>query len=188
MEGSPIKLTKEEEELAINFDEAMNAKDYEQALSHVSELIKLRKHNPVYHLWLGDCYRVSTQVDNALDSYRRALDLDGKYYIVGDDFREDVKKHINGLELIQKTTQACGAVKYTLRTLCVNLLPLVAVSPLYQVTSIPTLSRPFAVIITSAKLTVVIQTIIVELVFVEITSQFNSPATTANSDSKSSSM
>lgn len=112
MEGSPIKLTKQEKEFAIFFDEAMNAKDYEQALSSVSELIKLRKHNPVYHLWLGDCYRVSAQVDNALDSYRKALDLDGKYYIVGDDFREDVKKHINGLELIQKATQACQAKQY----------------------------------------------------------------------------
>lgn len=112
MEGNPVKLTKQEEELAINFDKAMNAKDYEQALSHVSELIKLRENNPVYHLWLGDCYRVSAQVDNALDSYRKALDLDGKYYIVGGDFRKDVTRYINGLKLIQKATQAFSAKKY----------------------------------------------------------------------------
>ena len=89
----------------------MNAKEYEKALSYLSELIKLREHNPVYYLWLGDCYRVLAQVNNALDSYRKALDLDGKYYTVGDEFREDVKKHINGLTLIQKATQACQEKK-----------------------------------------------------------------------------
>ena len=62
------------------------------------------KHNPVPHLWLGDCYRTSAQFDHALDSYRKALELEGKYYIVGDDFREDAKRCINGVELIQKAT------------------------------------------------------------------------------------
>lgn len=112
MESEPIKLTKQEEELAIYYAEAMNAEDYEQALSYISELIKLREHNPVYYLWLGDCYRVSAQVDNALDSYRKALDLDGKYYTVGDDFREDAERHIKGLELIKKATEACQAKQY----------------------------------------------------------------------------
>ncbi|GAI37079.1 unnamed protein product, partial [marine sediment metagenome] len=96
----------QEEELAINFDEAMNAKDYEQALTIISKLIDIRNDYHVSYLWLGDCHRGLGQVDQALESYRKALDLEGKYYIVGDDFKDTVSLRIRVAEIEQKATLA----------------------------------------------------------------------------------
>ena len=107
-----MKLTEKEKELAIYYGEAIDAGDYEQALSHIRKLIELRNNDPVYYLWLGDCYRVSAQWDNALDSYRKALDFEVKYYNIGEEFREDARRYIMGVELIKKATEACQAKKY----------------------------------------------------------------------------
>jgi len=119
MESNAVDWTEREEELSNLFAEAMDNKDTESALLHVHELITIREEHPVYHFWLGDCYRISAQFDKALESYRKALDLD-EQYAVGEDFREVTKGYIDGLKLIIKAMQLFEAKEYEKAIHCVD--------------------------------------------------------------------
>lgn len=113
MENEPIKLTKEEEELARKVGALMDNGKYNQAIPHIKKLIKIRDNYALTYLWLGDCHRNLGQFNEALDSYNKALEFDGKCYdIVDDNFRKVVTRYINGIELMEKAMQAYHAKQY----------------------------------------------------------------------------
>ncbi len=113
MEGDLVQLAEGEQELTRKIGTLMDNGKYNQAIPHIKKLIKIRDTYALTYLWLGDCYRNLGQFDEALDSYNKALEFDGKCYdIVDDNFRKVVTKYINGIELMEKAMRSYYAKQY----------------------------------------------------------------------------
>jgi tetratricopeptide (TPR) repeat protein len=106
METEYFKRTSLEEMHSQLFEEAMGEKKYEDALAHIKRLIQIRPKYPIYYFWLGDCYSEMGKTSRAIVNYRKALDFDGKYYVVEDDFRDVLTKRLADLLTNKKAISA----------------------------------------------------------------------------------
>jgi len=92
--------TKREIALYNQLREDYKNQSWELAITHINQLIKIRPNDPVYYLWLGDCYKNLDKINDALRGYQEALILD-KQYPVGGDFRREVTELFVALGLIE---------------------------------------------------------------------------------------
>jgi tetratricopeptide (TPR) repeat protein len=99
MESEPVKRTKLEEMLYQKAKYDIYSNKYEDAISLIKHLLRIKPHHPLYYLMLGDCYRGANQAVRALTNYRKALDNEGEIIPLDDNFRRDVERRIITLEI-----------------------------------------------------------------------------------------
>ncbi|MFC2028243.1 tetratricopeptide repeat protein, partial [Chloroflexota bacterium] len=91
---------------------AVESGDYTKALSIIEGLLKVKHYHPLYYYALGLCQGQLGQYSEALSSYKRALEYEGKQYSMEVGFRETVVRGMNELSLACKANILFSARKY----------------------------------------------------------------------------
>jgi len=73
-----INRSAQEQELLKKADKALKTGNYELVLSFANRVVKFEPSDPLYYVLFGECYKGLGKIQEALESYDRALQLDGQ--------------------------------------------------------------------------------------------------------------
>ncbi len=104
--------TQKEDSVYETAVEAIESRDYSNAISIVEGLLKVNNVHPLYHYALALCQSKRDQFSEALMSYKRALENDGKRYSMEDGFRETVIKEMTELSSVSKAYMSFSVHQY----------------------------------------------------------------------------
>lgn len=102
--GESPELSEIQRKLFQRARKAFEGKKYEAAIPLLIRAIRLNPYYPPYYTALGTCYKNLGQYEDALECYDRALDLDGKMYVMRDDVRRAAWELSGEFERQQKST------------------------------------------------------------------------------------